>query len=155
MLKAKRIMKDEALCTAFTGIPLTTFLSIVFYCHLLKLSLRSGIIVWSLQIVLVALLSHPLHCWMYEEFFLSVYMWAWMYNMYSSWWRNSVLKLRLCSFLLCRILFLCFVLFHFDLYASPLGLVMLSHSSHLFSRSRLQANYYVCCSLLTFIVPEY
>ena len=36
MLKAKRIMKDEELCTCFIGIPLTKFLSIVFYCHLLK-----------------------------------------------------------------------------------------------------------------------
>lgn len=90
-------MKDEALCTRFTGIPLTTFLSILlsfvkakfeiwYYC------LKSANCVSSW-------LSHPLHCWMYEEFFLSVYMWAWMYNMYSSWWRNSVLKLRLCSFL--------------------------------------------------------
>lgn len=29
MLKAKRIMKDEELCTRFIGIPLTTFLSIL------------------------------------------------------------------------------------------------------------------------------
>lgn len=90
-------MKDEELCTRFIGIPLTKFLSIVLYCHLLKLSLRSGIIVWSLQIVLV--IESPvalLDVWRISLKCIWEHEW---YNMYSSWWRNSVLKIRLCSFL--------------------------------------------------------
>lgn len=75
--------------------------------------------------------SHLLHCWIYEEITIIVYLWALMYEKQPSWWRNSVLKIRLFSF---YAQFWSHVLYCFTLiYKLPsLGLVILFHSSHLF-----------------------